>query len=113
MKVHRLFLGTILADAAQNVGTCIDVGASRPSGRAEMGGSDVGLAAGVGTHPSAGVRRYGTGKGFHTGAGDVRVVCLAAGAGDMWWTHQCRSWEHAGGLIGCMLDSKGCVTLVM
>ena len=94
--MHHLFPGAILADAAQNVGTCIDVGTGRLSGRAEMGGSDVGLAVGVGMHPSVGVCRYGTGQGFHTGAGDVQVVCLAAGAGDVQWTHWCRSWKPCG-----------------
>src|SRR5882724_12043945 len=65
-----------------------------------MGGSDMGLIIGMGMHPSVGVHRYGARKGFCTGAGDVQ------------WTHQHRSWGHVGGLIGRMLDGKGCVTIM-
>jgi len=60
----------------------------------------MGLIIDVGMHPSAGVHRYGTGQGFCTGAGDMQWTCL------------CRRWGCVVGLIWCMLDSEGHVTIM-
>ena len=89
-----------------------------------MGGSEVGLAMGMGMRPSMGVHRYGTGQGFHAGAGDERWNCGHRSWGRVGGLFGCWGWrcavdlsvqeleKHAGHLVGCMLDGKGCITIV-
>ena len=75
MKVCCLFLGAILADAAQNVGMCIDVGTGRLSGELKWVGVTWGSLWAWGRIQVQEFIGMAQGRGFH------------AGAGDMWWSH--------------------------